>query len=44
MFKSRNLAKSEKKLLKSRNSTNFNTMEAGPKFLTPDAKTTFNCL
>ena len=42
--KFRNLAKSEKKLLKSGNLTNFDAMGAGPKFLTPDARTAFNCL
>ena len=42
--KSWNLAKSGKKLLKSENSTNFDTIEAKPKFLTPDARTQFNCL
>ena len=43
-FKSQNLAKSGKKLSKSRNSTNFNAIEDGPKFLTIDAKITFNRL
>ena len=33
-----------KKLSKSRNSPNSNVTEAGPSFLTPNAKTTFNCL
>ena len=42
--KSRNLAKSRKKSSKSGNSTNFNTTEDGPKFLTPDARTAFNHL
>ena len=42
--KLRKLSKSGKKLSKSRNSTNFDTIEAGPKFLTSDARTTFNCL
>ena len=42
--KSQNLAKSRKKLLKSENSPNFDAMEAGPKFLTPDARTAFNRL
>ena len=42
--KSQNLAKSGKKLSKSRNSTNFNIMEARPKFLTPNTRTTFNRL
>ena len=44
MSKSWNLAKSRKKLSKSGNLTNFNAIEAGPKFLTPDAKTIFNRL
>ena len=44
MFKSQNLAKSGKKLSKSKNSTNFDTRKNRPKFLTPNAKTTFNCL
>ena len=44
MFKSRNLAKSRKKLSKSENSTNFNSIRDGPKFLTPDASIAFNCL
>ena len=44
MFKSRNLAKSGKKLSKSRNSTNFNTTEDEPKFLILDARTAFNRL
>ena len=38
------LSKSGKKLLKCGNLTNFGTIEARPKFLTPNAKTTFNCL
>ena len=42
--KSQNLTKSGKKLSKSENSTNFNITKVGPKFLTPDAKTAFNCL
>ena len=42
--KSQNLAKSGKKLSKSGNSTNFDAMEDGPKFLTPNAKTAFNRL
>ena len=42
--KSQNLAKSGKKLSKIGNSINFNAMEDGPKFLTLDAKTAFNCL
>ena len=37
-----NLAKSRKKLLKSKNLPNFGITEAGPKFLTPDIRTTFN--
>ena len=42
--KSQNSAKSEKKLSKSGNSTNFDATEDGPKFLTPDARTAFNRL
>ena len=42
--KFQNLAKLRKKLLNSWNLTNFDTTEAKLKFLTPDAKTTFNCL
>ena len=42
--KSRNSAKLGKKLSKSGNSTNFDAMEDGPKFLTPDARTAFNRL
>ena len=42
--KSWNLAKLEKKLSKSGNWTNYNATEDGPKFLTPDIKTTFNRL
>ena len=38
------LSKLGKKLSKSRNSTNFGTMETKPKFLTLDAKTAFNRL
>ena len=44
MSKSWNLAKSRKKLSKSGNSTNFDAMEVGPKFLTSNARTTFNRL
>ena len=44
MSKFWNLAKSRKKLSKSRNSTNFDTIKTGPKFLIPDVKTTFYCL
>ena len=44
MSKSQNSAKSRKKLSKSGNSTNFDATEDGPKFLTPDARTTFNRL
>ena len=43
-FKSWNLAKSEKKLSKSGNSTNFDDTEDGQKFLTPDARTAFKRL
>ena len=42
--KSRNLAKSGKKLSKSENLTNFDATEDGPKFLIPDARAAFNCL
>ena len=42
--KSQNLATLGKKLLKSWNSTNFDATKAGPKFLTPDAKTALNGL
>ena len=42
--KSWNLVKSRKKLSKSENSTNFDAIEDGPKFLTPDARTALNCL
>ena len=44
MSKSQNLAKLGKKSSKSGNSTNSDTMEDGPKFLTPNARTAFNCL
>ena len=44
MSKSWNLAKSGKKLLKSRNLTNSDATEDGPKFLTSNARTAFNCL
>ena len=44
MSKSLNLVKSGKKLSKSGNSTNFDITEAGPRFLIPDAKTSFNRL
>ena len=44
MFKSRNLAKLKKKLLKIENSINFDATKAGPKFLTPNARITFNRL
>ena len=42
--KSQNLAKSRKRLSKSENSTNSNTMENRLKFPTPNARTAFNCL
>ena len=42
--KSRNSAKSGKKLSKSGNSTNFDATEDRPKFLTPNARTAFNRL
>ena len=38
------LAKLEKKLSKNGNLLNFDIIEAGSKFLTPNAKTVFNCL
>ena len=44
MSKSQNSAKSGKKLSKNGNLTNFNVTEDRPKFLTSDAKTTFNRL
>ena len=44
LFKSQKLIKSKKKLSKSRNLLNFGATEAKPKFLTLNAKTTFNCL
>ena len=44
MSKSWNLAKSEKKLLKSGNLFNFGIKKAGSSFLTFNAMTTFNCL
>ena len=43
-FKSWNLAKSIKKLSKSGNSTNFDTIEDKLNFLISDTKTAFNCL
>ena len=42
--KSQNSTKPRKKLSKSENSTNFDAIKAGSKFLTPDARTAFNCL
>ena len=44
MFKSQNSAKLKKKLLKSENLANFDTMKTGPKFLTFNTKTNFNYL
>ena len=44
IFKFQNLAKSGKKLSKNGNSTNFDTTEAKPKFLTLNARIAFNCL
>ena len=38
------MAKSKKKLLKIGNSTNFNTIETGSKFLILNVKTSFYCL
>ena len=43
-LRSQNLAKLGKKLSKNNNSTNFNATEAGPKFLTSNARTVFNYL
>ena len=43
-FKSWNSAKSGKKLSKSGNSTNFNAIKDGPKFLTPNTRIAFNHL
>ena len=40
LFKPQKLAKSRKKLLKSRNLFNFNAKENGPSFLISDARTT----
>ena len=44
LFKFQKLAKLGKKLAKNKNSSNFGITKAGPKFLTPNAKTTFNHL
>ena len=44
MSKSQNLAKSRKKLSKNRNSTNFDLIKDGPKFLTFNARIDFNRL
>ena len=48
LAKSQKLSKSKgeksKKLSKSRNLPNFNTTKAGPNFLTPNARESFNCL
>ena len=44
MSKSQNLAKSGKKLSKSRNLTNFDATEDKSKFLTSDARIAFNRL
>ena len=44
LFKSRKLAKSKKKLLKSGNSPNFNAKDNKPSFLTPKARAVFNRL
>ena len=44
MSKFQNSAKSGKKLSKSENSNNFDTIEARLKFSTPNARTAFNCL
>ena len=44
LSKSQKLAKSGKKSPKNGNFPNFNAKEAGPNFLTPSARKTFNCL
>ena len=44
MSKPQNLTKLEKKLSKSENSTNFDAIEDGSKFLTPNTRITFNPL
>ena len=44
MSKSQNLAKLEKKLLKSENLTNFDFTKAELKILTPDTRIAFNYL
>ena len=43
-FKSKKLAKSRKKLSKSRTSSKFDAIESGISFLTSRAKKTFDCL
>ena len=42
--KSQKSAKSRKNLSKSGSLPNFGAMDAGPSFLTPEARATFNCL
>ena len=42
--KSQKLSKSGKNLSKSGNSPNFGATESGPSFLTPKARSAFNCL
>ena len=44
MFKSQNLAKLRKKLLKSENLPNFSTIKARSRFLTLEARLIFNYL
>ena len=44
LFKFQILAKSKKKLLKNKNSPNFNAKENGPSFLTPKGRIAFNYL
>ena len=44
LSKSQKSAKLEKKLSKNENLSNFNAKENGLSFLTPKAKTAFNCL
>ena len=44
LFKSQKLTKSRKNLLKNRNSSYFDIKKNGPSFLTPKARTAYNCL
>ena len=41
---SKSKSEKSKKLSKNENSSNFDALEAGPSFLTPKARATFNCL